>query len=312
MLRAAGRAGTQVMWDLMHYGWPDDLTSGRRPSSTRFARFAAAAARVVRDETDAMPFYCPINEISFHAWGGGEAAYLNPYTRGRGFELKVQLARASIAAMHEILAVDPRARFVHCEPAINIVCDPARFDQRSDVNGRNEAQYQAWDLLGGRLWPQLGGSLRFLDILGVNYYHNNQWIHGQPPIDIGHPLYKPFRNILAENFARYNRPLFVAETGIEGDRRPSWLAYIAAETDQARLRGVPVEGICLYPTVEHPGWDDDRPCENGLLSSQINGGLRRVYEPLAVELDRWQTAPENVRASRSSVVVNKRLNELTA
>ena len=312
MLRAAGRAGTQVIWDLLHYGWPDDCDIWRPDFVTRFARFASAAARLVREECDRVPFYCPINEISFLAWGGGDAAYLNPFATGRGFELKVQLARASIAAMEAILAVDPRARFVHCEPAINIVCDPARFDQRSDVNGRNEAQYQAWDLLGGRLWPQLGGSLRFLDILGVNYYHNNQWIHGQPPIDIGHPLYKPFRNILAENFARYNRPLFVAETGIEGDRRPSWLAYIAAETDQARLRGVPVEGICLYPTVEHPGWDDDRPCENGLLSSQINGGLRRVYEPLAVELDRWQTAPENVRASRSSVVVNKRLNELTA
>ncbi|PII37648.1 hypothetical protein T190_31055 [Sinorhizobium meliloti CCBAU 01290] len=62
-----------------------------------------------------MPFYSPVNEISFFSWGGGDAGYLNPFANGRGFELKVQLARASIEAMEAILAVDPRARFVHCD-----------------------------------------------------------------------------------------------------------------------------------------------------------------------------------------------------
>ena len=60
-----------------------------------------------------MPFYCPVNEISFFSWGGGDAAYLNPFAPRPRIELKVQLARAAIAAMEEILAVDPRARFVH-------------------------------------------------------------------------------------------------------------------------------------------------------------------------------------------------------
>ncbi len=58
MLRAARETGTQVLWDLLHYGWPDDLDIWRPAFVDRFARFAAAAARVVRDETDEVPFYC--------------------------------------------------------------------------------------------------------------------------------------------------------------------------------------------------------------------------------------------------------------
>ena len=126
MLRAAQSSGMQVVWDLMHYGWPDDVDIWSPQFVSRFSRFAAHVARIVKSEADDIPFYCPINEISFHAWAGGEVAYLNPFGKGRGLELKVQLARASIAAMQEILDFDPRARFVHCEPAIAIVADPQR------------------------------------------------------------------------------------------------------------------------------------------------------------------------------------------
>jgi len=82
--------------------------------------------------------------------------------------------------------------------------------------------------------------------------------------------------MLAEVHARYGRPLFVAETGIEGDERASWFAYIRDEVTEARRRGVPVEGICLYPILDHPGWDDDRHCPNGLI-----GMDRKIHSPLA-------------------------------
>lgn len=38
--------------------------------------------------------------------------------------------------------------------------------------------------------------------------------------------------------------------------------------------GVPVEGICLYPIVNHPGWDDDRHCHNGLFDYADASGQR--------------------------------------
>jgi hypothetical protein len=95
MLRAAQRTGTQVIWDLAHWGWPDDLDIWSPAFIDRFGRFARAAARVVADETDAVPFYTPINEISFWAWAGGTLGHIGPFSRGRGDELKAVLVQAA-------------------------------------------------------------------------------------------------------------------------------------------------------------------------------------------------------------------------
>src|SRR5205085_8462690 len=40
MLRAARRTQTQVIWDLLHYGWPDGLNIWGTAFIDRFARFA--------------------------------------------------------------------------------------------------------------------------------------------------------------------------------------------------------------------------------------------------------------------------------
>ena len=52
---------------------------------------------------------------------GWDVAYLNPFAQERGFELKVQLARAAIEAIEAIWSVIPQARIVQPEPVINII-----------------------------------------------------------------------------------------------------------------------------------------------------------------------------------------------
>ncbi len=281
----AQAVGTEIIWDLLHYGWPDDIDVWTPAFVTRFAAFAAAAARHIGPAGPGeRRFYAPINEISFLSWGGGDAGYLNPFARGRGHELKVQLARASIAAMEAILAVDPAARFVHADPVINVVTDPARPHDAAAAEGHRLAQFQGWDMIAGTAWPQIGGHRALLDIVGVNFYHNNQWIHGGPPLVYGDPRGRPFRHILADTYARYGRPIFVAETGIEGDDRPAWLATILREVRAAIALGVPVEGVCLYPVLDHPGWDDDRYCPNGLLTHAPDAAGRIAHPELAAAI----------------------------
>jgi polysaccharide biosynthesis protein PelF len=280
MLQAARAAGTQVIWDLLHYGWPDDIDIWSPQFCERFSAFARDVAELIRREAPGTPFYCPVNEISFLAWAGGDAGYLNPFSHGRGFELKCQLARASIMAMEAIRAVDPRARFVHADPVIHIAHDAARPEMRQAADGHRLAQFQAWDMIEGRIWPQLGGRPGLLDIVGVNYYPDNQWVHGGGPIGQEHPSQKPFRLILAETYARYGRPLFIAETGTEAERRPGWLSAIGKEVAAARRMGIPVEAICLYPVLNHPGWDDDRDCPNGLYARNPSFGTLDRFEPL--------------------------------
>lgn len=286
MVRAARDAGVQVIWDLCHYGWPDGLDVFKPEFVDRFGDFARAVARVIAEETDETPWYAPVNEPSFWSWAGGDVGYINPCAVGRGFELKAQLVRASLAAIDAVWSVDPRARILHCDPAIHIVAGPESPKRRAEAEGHRLAQFQAWDMLVGSLWPQLGGDERYLDVLGLNHYPNNQWILDGPTIEPGNPLHRPFREMLRETWERYGRPLVVAETGAQDDARAGWLSYIAGEVLAARREGVPVHGICLYPILNYPGWDDDRHCQSGLWGYPGPSGEREICQPLARELAR--------------------------
>jgi hypothetical protein len=299
MVRAARQARVQVIWDLCHYGWPDGLDVFRPEFVDRFADYSRAVARLIADETDEVPWYSPVNEISFWSWAGGDVAYINPREVGRGFELKAQLARAALAAIEAIWSVDSRARILHCDPSIHIEADPRQPERRADAEGHRLAQFQAWDMIVGRLWPQLGGDERYLDLVGLNYYPNNQWILDGPTIERGRPLYRPFREILREAWERYGRPLMVAETGAQDGARPEWLRYVADEVLAARRAGVPVHGVCLYPILDYPGWDDDRHCQSGLWGYPDPLGNREIHLPLAQELARqiarFRNEPESIR-----------------
>jgi len=101
MLRAAGKADMQVVWDLTHFGWPDHLNVLSDNFVRAFERYAAAFARLHLEETGRPPMLCPINEISFLSHASGEG-WINPGLRGRGAELRRNLVRASIAAAPSI------------------------------------------------------------------------------------------------------------------------------------------------------------------------------------------------------------------
>src|SRR5215213_1510141 len=284
MLRAARDADAQVIWDLAHWGWPDDLDIWQPAFIDRFARFTRAVVQIVRNETSAVPFYVPVNEISFWSWAGGTVGYISPLARHRGGELKAILVRAAIAAIEAVREIDPRARIIHAEPAIHVV---PRSDRRQDIDAARNytlAQFEALDLSSGRVQPELGGRPEYVDIVGVNYYLHNQWVAGDLPIAVDCPRYRSFRELLTDFYERYRRPMLVAETGIEGDCRPAWLHLISHEVAAAQRGGVPIEGICIYPIIDYPGWEDDRHCPTGLVGFCGPDGKRTLNEVLAREL----------------------------
>jgi len=286
ILEAAQRQGIQIIWDLFHFGWPSRLDIFDPSWVESFAGFASAFARVLRSEMTEPVFVSPVNEISFLCWAGGDAAYLNPFATGRAAELKRQLVRGALKASDAIRAERRDARLVSPEPVIHIVGDPNRPDDLLQASQYRSAMFEAWDMLSGRAQPELSGKESYLDVIGVNYYDRNQWRNHGNTIWRDERDYRPFREILAEVYARYQRPLFVSETGTEGQDRPYWLAYIAEEVRAAIGAGVPLHGICLYPILNHPGWDDDRHCCNGLWDYPQPDGEREIYKPLADELER--------------------------
>ncbi len=299
MVEAAREFGIEVVWDLCHYGWPDHLDVWSPAFPERLGDLARAFAFWLHGEGAEPSFVTPINEISFFAWAAGEEGCFFPYLRGWGGELKAQLVRAAISAIKGLWDVSPRTRIVHTEPVINVVAAPKRPQDRADAERYRLLQYDAIEMLAGRLRPELGGEERHVDVIGLNYYHDNQWYFGSGrKIRPGHRDYRPLRDMLEEWHLRFRRPMLIAETGIEDAARPRWLRFVCRELDAAVERGVPLEGICLYPILNHPGWTNDRHCHNGLWDYADANGRRRIYEPLARELRRQMEAHASAPAAQ--------------
>lgn len=286
VLRASRERGIVVIWDLLHYGWPDDLDFWSPDFVDRAAAYARRVATLLRDDGETRPFFAPVNEMNYQTWAGGDQGMINPFAKEQGGEMKEQLTRCAIAMSRELRDVLPLCRLVWTEPIVNIVAD--RPEDAEAAEAQRQAAFEAWDIVSGRQKPELGGQDRFLDIVGVNYYPNNQLVIMGDNIGPDDPRYRRFSSLLQEVWERYHRPMFVAETAAGGEERPHWLAAMTDECLEAIRAGVPIEGLTLYPIFDYPNWTDGKRLEMGLWGYPDEGGNRPVYEPLLNELRRCQ------------------------
>jgi beta-glucosidase/6-phospho-beta-glucosidase/beta-galactosidase len=306
MLRAAQATGIQVIWDLCHYGWPDDIDVFAPAFVTRYTAFAKQAAKFISD-CDEKPFISPINEISFLSWAAGQEGIFYPFARRRGDEMKRQLVRATIEGISAMREVNPAIRFAQIDPIMNVVPRSQREADVTNAERYRQSQFEAWDMITGRSQPELGGRDDLIDVIGVNYYIHNQFVWEGSLIVPSDARYRHVSTMIQETFERYRRPIFVAETGIEDDARPAWFRYMCGEVFAALAAGVPVEGICLYPIVNHPGWEDDRHCYNGMFDYADSTGRRQAFQPLADEVARQYA---NLSALEAGVNNLKELDDL--
>jgi beta-glucosidase/6-phospho-beta-glucosidase/beta-galactosidase len=283
LLDAARQHEMQVIWNVFHYGCPDDLDVFSPRFVDRFARYCTALAQFIHDHTDQVPFYTPINEISFLSWAAGHVGYIHPFGVDKGLELKRQLIRAAIAGIEAIWQVNPQARIVQVEPLIHVVFPRGYPALAPQAAAQRASQFEAWDMITGRMEPELGGQPKYLDIMGLNYYHSNQWEYPDRrmrwednPRD---ERWMPLHRLLAEVYGRYNRSLFLGETSHFGAGRGQWLKEVHQEVKKAMEQGVPMEGITIYPIIDRPDWDDTDQWHNSGLWDLVpdgQGNLRRV------------------------------------
>jgi hypothetical protein len=308
MLEAARSEGVQVIWDLCHYGWPDDLDIFSPEFVSRFARFAGEAARLHREHTDETPFWSPVNEMSFFAWAASRELMF-PNAFGRGGEIKCQLVRAAIAAMDAIWDVDARARMLFPEPLIHNVPPRRRPWLTGPAKAQRDSQFEAWDMIAGRRSPELGGAEKYLDIVGVNFYAANQWevpggrkLHWDAGSD--DPRWLPLHQLLLEVNERYRRPIVIAETSHYGIGRAPWLDEIAAESRRALELGAALEGVCLYPILDRFDWEDPTHWHNsglfdmhksdaGVYVRTLNEEYGRALRAAEKTIDSQTNAPRN-------------------
>lgn len=262
---AALQSRVEPIWDLFHYGYPRgiDLLSENFPR--RFADYCHAAAGFIARHMGGRCWFTPVNEPSFMAYAAGEKGLFAPWLEGRGWDMKVALVRAAIAGIDAIRDACPTARIVNVDPLCRVVAPPGRPDLEPAVRDFNErCVFQAWDMLAGRLLPELGGSPRHLDVIGINYYWTNQWELGAPagPNGVIPPLAEDdvrrarLSELVHAVWRRYGSEVIVSETSHIGERRGPWLHELAREAEALLAWGVPLGGICLYPIQGMPEWHD--------------------------------------------------------
>ena len=296
---ALNRCQILPIWDLCHYGYPEDVDPFADDFAERFARYCRAAAEYVTARVRGPHFFTPINEITFFAYCGGEWGWVAPYrkTREERYQLRLALCTAAIAGVRAIREVDPAARMVNLDPLVQVVAPHDRPDLEEAARRETyDDTFLAWDVLGGLRHPELGGSPEILDIVGANNYSFGQMEYREqgphaalPPDD---DRIKPLYELLRLVWERYRRPMIIAETSGLGAGRPHWLKDVMEESLAAVAAGMDLHGICLFPAVDMPDWHTGEWLHNGIcdLVPDEQGGLRRVpYAPYVRELRRWQT-----------------------
>lgn len=262
MMRAAEECDVQQIWDICHFGYPDDLNPFHPKFTSRFVSLCEAFANLYLERYPGkLLLVTPINEVSFISWLGGEVGGTAPYCTKNGWEMKYALMRAYIAGAKAMKQLSPLVRIVTTEPLVNMVpnLNPTVEDLiRADEE--NLLQFQSVDMLCGRICPELGGSEDLVDYLGFNYYYNNQWIIGTHEFlgwndPIPDPRWVPLADLMEAAYKRYRKPILLSETSHPKEDRPLWIRMIAVQCAEVIDRDVPLLGVCLYPIIDRPDWD---------------------------------------------------------
>jgi beta-glucosidase/6-phospho-beta-glucosidase/beta-galactosidase len=299
LIEAMNDARVLAIWDLCHYGYPDDTSPDDPDFVRRFAAYCRAAAEHVLPLVQAKgaSFFTPINEITYFATAAGEWGLFAPFGRERRGRdrLRVRLCEAAIAGIRAIREVDPTARMVAMDPVVNVVAPRDRPDlvEAADIE-TYEDTFVASDILAGIKHPELGGSPDVLDIVGVNCYSFGQMEYREEgphdSLDPGDPRIRPLADLLQLVADRYGRPVIISETSGLRDGRTAWLRDVMQESLAAVDRGIELHGLCLFPAVDMPDWNTGEWLHNGIADLEPDGDdLRRVPdEEYLEELHRWQ------------------------
>jgi len=291
------------IWDLCHYGFPDDCDPFSSECLERFTHYCRAVAEFVTSSAEGPYFFTPVNEITFFSAAASDLEWMYPFAKGREKDLKRALCRMDIEGVKAIREIEPGARMVHVDPMVHAVPPRDRPDLADEA--RDEAYREAneaFDILAGRLSPKLGGSPEILDIVGVNVYHYSQvQLDADKKREIlgpRDPRRKPLSELLQFAWERYHRPIMIGETSGYQDTRAEWLRMTMEESLKALNSGVDLHGICLYPFVDLPDWWTGKWAKIGIYDVADNESFDRVpCDAYIKELRRWQKLldqPENV------------------
>jgi hypothetical protein len=297
IIDALNKSQILPIWDLCHYGYPDDLDPYSEEFCIRFANYCKAVAEYVIPKLNGPYYFTPINEITFFSFCGGEWGWVAPYknTKDDRFKLRVNLCKAAIAGVKAIREVEFSARMVHIDPLVQVVAPLDRPDLEEAAKHETYVDtFVAWDIISGKMHPELGGSPEILDIIGANNYSFGQMEYREQgphaALEPHDPRIKPLCELMNFVWERYKRPMIIGETSGMREGRAAWLKDVMEESLAAVNSGIDLHAICLFPAVDMPDWHTGEWLNNGIYDLvEENSVLKRIpHQPYIDELRKWQ------------------------
>jgi beta-glucosidase/6-phospho-beta-glucosidase/beta-galactosidase len=264
--------GFATIVDLVHHtSYPLWLSDGFAD-----ARFSEAYLGYVHEFALRYPWieeYTLFNEPFSTLFLAGHEAIWPPYDSGlRGFvDLIANVLPAMVEASKMYQRLLPDARHVWV--------DTCEHHTGSDAPGRaeaakaNERRFFVLDAFlgrgydaasefgkelsaaGGERLQSIGGGT--VDVLGLDYYAHCQWHFSADGGTTPSPSPIPFSDLIGQYWDRYRLPCIVSETNVRGSTsdRATWLKYVLEQCELAQTAGVPLEGLCWFPSVDSTDWD---------------------------------------------------------
>lgn len=254
---AAAALNIQILWDLCHFGYPDDMIPTHPLFHSRFMAFCRAFTLFHLNYSAEKLFVIPINEISFLSRYSGEMRGTVPFALNSQFDIKYHLSKAAIAGIEVIKQTDPDAVVILAE-SLNRLHEGDGNISPDRLEEIHQLQYEAIDIISGTKYPELGGSPALYDMVGFNYSYNKQVEINDPHLICPIENYRtiPLSKLLKEGYHRYNKPVIITQTGHFGKGRSRWIEEVTLECDRALSMGVDLRGICIYPIIDRPDWDN--------------------------------------------------------
>ena len=295
--------GIHPITDLCHFGVPDWVGGFDNDDwPPLFADYARAFAR----RFPWVRLYTPVNEIYVAATFSGQLGWWNERnTSDKGFVTALKnLCRANVMAMHAILDVNPRARFIQSESSEYFHSDePKCISQASFLN---ERRFLSLDLTYGRsidahMYEFLldNGLTRedyhwFRDhhvkaqcVMGNDYYITNEHlVKADGSIEPSGEIFG-YYVITHQYYARYRLPVMHTETNIKDAKEaPGWLTKEWANMHRLKQDGVPIVGFTWYSLTDQIDWDTALREKNNRVNECGLYDLDRKIRPVGKEYKR--------------------------
>ncbi|MDR5741280.1 MULTISPECIES: family 1 glycosylhydrolase [unclassified Caballeronia] len=285
--------GVEPIAGLLHHG------SGPLPGGLLdpdFVERLAEFARAVAQRYPWLEYYTPVNEPNTTARFSGLYGVWHPHgTDDRTYlQALINQCKATVCAMREIRAFNPRAKLVQTDDLGKTQGTPAMAKL---VDFYNERRWLSWDLLCGMVVPGHPLWQYFMDagiaedevlwladnpcppdIIGINYYITSErWLddraenypeayrcdwygHRLADIETARVLAGPtggIRALIDEAWRRYERPLAITEAHIDATRQDQmrWLHEIWTAASDAREQGVDIRAVTVWALLGSYDWN---------------------------------------------------------